>query len=475
MVSIGHETNNPYARYGLEHFLFKYGIKAAINQEDSPDVEIYYGNSGKSNGRVSIRVLPGEIQPEIMGYLEAGSDKLPLFETPVKLNAGDKDRAVATFYNDGETCAAALVNDKELSIGFNIFGEIGHMLAGNSDPLFARREIESKNLMTTPVVDVLEDFLFESLQLICQKNGIVLGTKPFWPEGKEFALCLTHDVDRVSKTYQYVPSMLKFLKRGDIHGLAGQVKSLITKHGISNPYWCFDKIVHLEKDLGVKSTFYFLNESGRFNPFNPKSYILYGGRYRIDSRDMMNIIKSLYNDGFDIGVHGSYRSYKNIELLAREKARLEEIISDKVYGIRQHYLNFDSTNTHKIHKSLGFEHDSTLGFRPQEGIGFRRGTSFPFRPFNPDTGESFPQIEIPLIIMEGALLRENAMTDCITMMDKVSRHHGVLTILWHQRMFNEEEFPKMTDLYRHLVESGQRKNAWVTNAREIYKWVVNER
>ncbi|GAH60430.1 unnamed protein product, partial [marine sediment metagenome] len=28
--------------------------------------------------------------------------------------------------------------------------------------------------------------------------------KTMWPDNKRFAVCLTHDVDRVKKTYQYI-------------------------------------------------------------------------------------------------------------------------------------------------------------------------------------------------------------------------------------------------------------------------------
>ena len=38
-------------------------------------------------------------------------------------------------------------------------------------------------------------------------------TKPKWPDDKKFAVCLTHDVDRVKKTYQYFTRFMRFLEK----------------------------------------------------------------------------------------------------------------------------------------------------------------------------------------------------------------------------------------------------------------------
>ena len=53
--------------------------------------------------------------------------------------------------------------------------------------------------------------------------------KSYWPEGKNFAVCLTHDVDEIKKTYQWISRPLHFLARGDFSGFKGQVQSFIQK------------------------------------------------------------------------------------------------------------------------------------------------------------------------------------------------------------------------------------------------------
>ena len=474
MIQIKHDLVNPYAAYALNHFLFKYGISAKINETEKADIEIRCANSEKKDtcARILIQISSAVAQPTIRGHLKTEEEILPLFETPQKLKVDGK--VVATFQSEGISYACAIAGSNRLTLGFDIFNEIGQILAGHLDAIFDKQDNESKMLMKIPLVDLFEEFLFHSLRPICQQNSIELENKPFWPDGKRFAVCLTHDVDRVYKTYQYLPSILKNIKKRNPRGIVEQIKSMLFDHGKNNPYWTFDKIMNLENKLGVKSTFFFLNETGKLNPFGLKSWVLFRGRYKIDSLDIVEIIRKLHSEGFEIGVHGSYYSYNNESLLRNEKARLEEILGDSVHGIRQHYLNFDPENTFKMQESVGFEYDTTLGFR--EGIGFRRGTCFPYHPFDFSSNGELPILEIPLLIMDGAIPGDKAILEqCIEIMDIVERSNGVLTLLWHQDRFSELDSPGWTELYKKLVIEAINRNAWITTPHELYRWLVHER
>ena len=144
-------------------------------------------------------------------------------------------------------------------------------------------------------------------------------------------VCLTHDVDRVCKTYQYITHdllHLKFTKLG----------SIFSKE---NPYWAFKKIMSIENEYQVKSTFFFLEESLPFKFFSPKNWKLSLGKYKFSTPPVYNIIKELDANGWEIGLHGSYNSFRDYSLLSREKNNLEKVLAKPVVGIRQHYLNLD--------------------------------------------------------------------------------------------------------------------------------------
>ena len=151
-----------------------------------------------------------------------------------------------------------------------------------------------------------------------------------------------------------------------------------------------------------------------------------------------------------------------------EKEKLESIVGHTIHGIRQHYLNFDQI-TSKLQESAGFVYDSTVGF--SKGIGFRRGTCFPYHPFDFDSSRELSLLEIPLIIMDGAIPSAEAIFDqCVEIMDIVEKNNGVLTLLWHQNQFSEADFPDMNETYRRLVAEATDRDAWITTGNEINNW-----
>lgn len=275
-----------------------------------------------------------------------------------------------------------------------------------------------------------------------------------WPGGKKFALCLTHDVDRVKKTYQYFTHFAKTLR--PYHLL-----SLLQKE---EPYWNFEKIMEIEERYGVKSTFFFLNESKKLDLLKPKNWAISLGRYDIHNSKVTNIIKKLHSKGWEIGLHGSYESYRNKELLNKEKEKLEEIIEDEVVGIRQHNLNIEIPKTWKIQYEVGLKYDTTFGFNDK--VGFRDSKYLPFHPLD----NSF--LEIPLTIMDATLFKisrsiDDAWAKCKNLIDSTEKSNGLLTVLWHQEVFNEKEFPGWSKIYEEIIRVCKEKNAWIATCKEI--------
>ena len=115
------------------------------------------------------------------------------------------------------------------------------------------------------------------------------------------------------------------------------------------------------------------NEKGKARWFSPDTWKLYYGRYKIDDLKIIEIIKKLDRNNWEIGVHGSYDSYKSLKKLEEEKVVLEKILNKKIDGISQHYTNLIIPETWEYHDKIGLKYDSSLGF--VDSIGFRRGTT----------------------------------------------------------------------------------------------------
>ncbi len=279
-----------------------------------------------------------------------------------------------------------------------------------------------------------------------------------WPDNKKFAVCLTHDVDRIKKTYQYITRNHK--------GSPLQIRKLFE---YKNLYWGFPTIMRIEDKLKVRSTFFFLQESKRINLLKPKEWILSVGKYKFNNKIISKIIKILDKDGWEIGLHGSYESCKHEDLLREEKEALEQVLGTEVIGIRQHYLNLEIPQTWRFQQKVGFQYDASFGFRDR--IGFRDDKYFPFHPFN----NSF--LEIPLALMDGALFsnysdEDTIWSQCLGLIETVERQKGLLTVLWHQRVFNEEEFPGWSRVYIKIIKECTDRDAYFGTCKDIRELCV---
>lgn len=269
-----------------------------------------------------------------------------------------------------------------------------------------------------------------------------------WMGNAPYALCLSHDVDRILKQwYHYI-----FYSR---HGLKKQIISLKQKFKGDEPYYNFYKIAELEMKYGVRSTFLFLNESHRELSVN------FIGRYNIMDEKVTSAIRWLDSQGFDIGLHGSYYSYNNEELLKHEKNVIEDILGHKVVSTRQHFLNRDDT-TFEIQNRIGIKYDSTIGNKNTTG------ENLSIFPYYTDEGI----MEMPITVMDTVRMQSEEDSELVVRacMDVASRG-GLVMLNFHQRQLCNPEYPYILKTYIKLIELAKRDGAWITNMREVGEYL----
>jgi hypothetical protein len=274
----------------------------------------------------------------------------------------------------------------------------------------------------------------------------------------EFALLLTHDVDRPYKTIQ---SVYHAIEQRD----PSQLKSLLP--GV-NPWWQFEEIMELEASLGVRSAFYFLREPHLLareatDWLDPFYWIEHAGRYDVETPEMLDVLDQLRDGGWEVGLHGSYDSYEDPDRLRTEKTALETALGDEVVGGRQHHLNC-TPETWEHHRELGLQYDASPGSSTDWGFddGYR-----PFRPFDDEF------VVFPLTLMETALPDpgrdfEAAWKICEELLEEAAQEDAVMSALWHPRLFTEDDFPGYRRLYRRLVERALDAGAWVGSPGDYY-------
>jgi hypothetical protein len=278
-------------------------------------------------------------------------------------------------------------------------------------------------------------------------------------DGADFALCLTHDVDRPYKTYQSLYYALT--DRNPRH--------LLDLWPGRNPYWTFERVMDIETSLGVRSSWYFLDEQSLFadrptaDLADPTAWQLYAGRYSLSDADVREVIRKLDAEGWEVGLHGSYESYRDATMLASEKSRIEEILGHEILGARQHYLNCERPDTWIRQRAVGLQYDATPGSRDTYGF---QGRYEPFRPFD-DEFVVFPVTVMEQTLPDPETQPDRAWSVCASLLAEARENEAAMSILWHPRYFSDD-YAGYERLYRRLIERALEMNAWVGPIGDLY-------
>jgi len=281
-----------------------------------------------------------------------------------------------------------------------------------------------------------------------------------YPDGKKFAICLTHDVDDIYPPFTHqVLAALTNLKNFAWSSLKEQLLWKVKgKH--TSPYINFKKIMELEKKYNAKSTFYFMTATR-----DPR-------RFRYNIEDIADEVRFIAENGWEVGLHGGYYSFNDLQAIEAEKKRLEKTLGREVLGYRNHYLKFLVPDTWILLEKCGFKYDSTYGY--PDKVGFRNGMCHPFRPYDQQSGQLLDIYELPLHIMESAMfdfVKPHQAWELIkAMLEKVEHYGGVLTVLWHNNVFSCPFQADWSRLYEKILKLGQEKQAWMTSGEEIWRW-----
>ncbi len=286
------------------------------------------------------------------------------------------------------------------------------------------------------------------------------GYQADYPDNKKFAICLTHDVDDIYPPLSHrILSGLVSIKKRDLSGLKEHL--LWNRLGKqTSPYINFQKIMELEKKYNAKSTFYFMTASK-----DPR-------RFRYNIEDIADELKLIVENGWEVGLHGGYYSFNDIDVIKQEKSRLEKALGREVTGYRNHYLRFQIPDTWDILRKCGFTYDSTYGYTNM--VGFRNGMCHPFRPYDLQHQRWLDIYELPLHVMECAMFDfakpHEAWEIIKQLLEKVELNKGVITILWHNNVFSCPFREHWRAIYEKILQYGRERNAWMTSGEEILRW-----
>lgn len=295
-------------------------------------------------------------------------------------------------------------------------------------------------------------------------SNLRISPRPFWPNAAPYAVCFTHDIDRIRRTYQH--AFRVFRKQGVNAGLTALWRDL---RRVDNPYYNFSRLREFMDSHRIRSAFYVLFE--RMRPLKAllekaPQHVL--GVYQPE--EIAEELRSLHAVGFEIGLHGSFDAITSASRVCEEMGKLGDLLrlGSVGLGIRNHYLQFKFGKSESILEQSGALYDSTLGFNFTNG--FRCGTAFPF----PLVARGLSSIlELPLTVMDTALrfdssIMQRPLCDLAnSVVERVRSAGGLLMINWHQHFCSYEAFPDMYDWISAVVEDIHRDHAYVATPSEI--------
>ncbi len=283
-----------------------------------------------------------------------------------------------------------------------------------------------------------------------------------WPDGRPFALFLSHDVDQIHDRELFrVLADLNHVRRIWTQGEKGDValalrrvaRALVAPKPAEKD---FGTILEIEARHGFRSTFFVLHD-----PYWSRN----GPRYRLTCPEIRRIADLVRGAGCEIGLHGGYLRFNQADGYRESRAALRDALGVDAVGIRNHFLRFSGAETWAAQEAAGFRYDATFGWADQ--LGPRDGQRLPFVP----AGRSI--LELPLTVMDVTLFRnlglagEAALDAAWRAIEPVVQAGGLVTLLWHNNYFNEPEYRDWQWTYERLLERLAALKPWCATGVEI--------
>ena len=355
-----------------------------------------------------------------------------------------------------------LDSEGNANLDLDVFGSAFFMLSRYEEAVLTDRDIHDRfpaaasiaykaGFLERPIIDEYGEILWSAIHRV-------------WPgtrrRRRQSRTLVSHDVDKPSlHSFHSLRRMLRIsasdlLKRHDlrraIHGPWIWANSRRKLHP-DDPYNTFEWIMDISERYGLTSAFYFI--CGRTHP-------TLDALYEIEHPAIRALMRQIRERGHELGLHASYNSYQNPDVVAAEAARMKQVceeegIEQSSWGGRMHYLRWETPTTLYGWERANMTYDSTLGYADRAG--FRCGTCQEYPAFDPVRRVALNLLVRPLIAMESTIMAEKymgmgdssaAFNEFVKLKSACRIVGGNFTLLWHNSSFGG---PRAKSLYESVI------------------------
>lgn len=299
------------------------------------------------------------------------------------------------------------------------------------------------DFLHSPIVQIWTDALIASLQ-------------KYFPEciperKKTFKYQASYDIDmawsyREKGLFRTVGGFLRDIARLELKSALLRLKVLLFNY--PDPFDSFNFLERLHQKYKIYPIYFFLlAKSSKFDKnISP------------NNQEFIALIQKIHQKN-RTGIHPSYYSGENPDILKKEINHLKLITNKPVRSSRQHFLRLSFPETYRQLIQQGIKEDYTMGYAGT--IGFRAGVAVPFLWFDLEKNETTSLRIFPFQVMDVTLRHylqlspQEAYLKVKKIIEAIRSTGGTFTSLWHNSSFAEAD-------------------GWTKEWKELYKKIVQE-
>ncbi|MHB1223760.1 MAG: polysaccharide deacetylase family protein [Gemmatimonadaceae bacterium] len=293
-----------------------------------------------------------------------------------------------------------------------------------------------------------------------------------WPDGRRWAVALAHDVDVVAAWPAFAAMRWLELVRGGHPGRAARAVRAAAGSALGAPVRrAVQTILATEARHDVRATWFFLCGTPTVRTIRRGDLT-----YSPESRSARRLLATVGAAGHEVGLHGSFATWRDPATMAGQRDRLAALAGRPVEGIRQHFLRMRPGETQRAMTDAGFRYDATFGFSDRNG--FRLGVADVLGGFfDYQRDEPLALDVVPLVWMDRALSKYRGIEDPERWIDDalalaaVSRAVGGLwSGLWHPNLTDALGYPDAPRAFERLVRELVAGDPFVAPTGELVAW-----
>jgi len=265
-----------------------------------------------------------------------------------------------------------------------------------------------------------------------------------------FQFIPTYDID-VAYSYLYkgwwrnTGGLVKSLGAGDWKFLKERLNVLRKKQ--RDPYDAYEWLDSLHLYCRVKPYYFFLvakEQKGYDKNISPKETAL---------QDLIQY----HARGYTIGIHPSWQSNDDENLLKEEIEWLEYIADKKILHSRQHYIKLTLPETYRRLINAGIEKDFSMGYGSVNG--FRASVASSFFWYDLEKEQQTQLQLFPFCFMDANSFYEQkctaqqAMTELLNYYNAIKKVNGLMITIWHNHFLGTDaKFAGWREVYEIFLK-----------------------